>query len=185
MEGSKNKNYNMKQSAKTSRNTGKKSNVTVGGNNKSASKFRLVLFSLAAILVVSVVGFFGYNKYQAKTLRARASGYATLVDSYGYKIQTCKYSTPWGYGVRFYGTKPPKTGRIYFGGNTQTAKAATSGQVNERITATTINQLWDDRVGVFQLWAPQDGWYSAAFDKVGYGTVVQVGPVAMAYTPFC
>lgn len=96
----------MKASNTRSKATPNKSRAVVGGISARHKKFRVVLFSVAAILVLTALGLFGYDKYRASTLKAHAANYPVISQEDGFVITACRYSTIYGSAVRVIAKKP-------------------------------------------------------------------------------
>lgn len=170
----------MKQTTTKSKPAAKKSNVVVGGSSKSNRKLKLFALAAVAVLVLTIGGFFGYSKYQAHNLKAHAAYYAKLLppgDQRGHQIYACKYSSPWGYGIRVIGEQNGPEPNNYFSVSTSRTPytgGGTVGLIEGKITRT----FWDGKVAVLQAYVTPDGWYYTQLD--GYSAAVAVG-----YTPFC
>lgn len=89
--------------------TPNKSKAVVGGISDRHKKFRVVLFSVAAILVLTALGLFGYDKYHASTLKAHAANYPVIIQQEGIVTTACKYNTVYGSVVRVIAKKPTTT----------------------------------------------------------------------------
>lgn len=150
----------------------------VSKGSSKISRRKLVLFVAMGVLLATVGGTYGYTKYKADSLEAKAGQYAMLINRGGVTAAACKKGSPYGYVVSAIATKPPgmRTSNL-----TQlsvsTYKQASGGPVVQRKNS---NTWWASRVTAVDVYAGgADAWYSI---NVGGQTT---GRVALAYTPSC
>lgn len=165
----------MKQVATKPKSTTKKSNAVVGAS-KSNRTIKIVAFSAIAVLVLGMIGFLGYGKYHAYTLKAHAANYAKLLpgDQQGHQIYACKYSTPWGYGLKLIGEQPGPEVNNSFSASTVKSPSDAGHIIDFRVTRT----FWDGKIAAFNIYTAPDGWFWTQID--GHSAWVAVG-----YTPYC
>ncbi len=132
-----------------------------GGVAKNLSTPRKAFIALVAVLVLAVGGYYGYQQYQVRKLKASASNYIKLGDRNGYTILACKYSTAYGYVVRVVGTKPANSG--YVGNLEVDTFTDSSYYVNGPYKQTKFNSSWWGNVIAVQDAYAGDGWWFKAY----------------------
>lgn len=161
-----------------------KTGVKVGsGGAKQRSKLKIVLFSLIAVLVLTVVGFFGYDQYKARSLKAKAAGYVRVYNDGVNTISVCKVQNVFGIYVRAFATKPTWQSGSWF--SVSTFDSLTPSK-ESRVAFQNSTSWWGNQVTAVDVFANS---HSNIFTAVIYNKQgnYQTTPVSysLAFTPWC
>jgi hypothetical protein len=159
--------------------------VAVGTSiNKPVVGFVAVI----AIFVLGIGGFFGFGVYKAHSLKAKAAGYAKVLDWNGFTASVCKVNSVYGYGLKVIGTKPAgvpnATLRVY-------TSAVSNFDARQPGSNVASGSWWNNVVTVATVYAGSNSWwYEIKIENpivtayAPYGTAPWM-PLSMAYTPSC
>jgi len=166
-----------------------KTNIISGGIKK-ASRLKLGLLGVAAILVVAIGGYFAYSALKVEP--ASASTYKKVYESGSYEISVCKYHTIYGDVIRAKGKHPNTVS--YNSGNwwLQVNSAKEFTEVTNNVLSYRDSLYWkrtltwNNGTAYVDVWAGNYWYVVSIYQDMNQSTTMRrFGPASMLFTPPC